>query len=173
MVSAIQISEDGLGMLFSECEGMRDIVAWLDEQNSRPGLTELDAHLSSLNVNLEGLKKHIHYAERGYQRNIIKKTEHYEIVAITWRTGQGTDIHDHIGSDCAFLIVEGTATETIYELSDNNLAKPIGVRCYGLGDVCTANEPDIHRISNETDKNLINIHIYMPPLSEFSIYDAA
>ena len=100
-----------------------------------------------------GLKEHIGYTEdNGYQRNIIKKTEHYEIVAITWRAGQDTPIHDHKGSDCAFLIVEGTSTETVYELNEDNLAVPSHVRHYAPGEVCAADEPDIHRISNEPMK---------------------
>ena len=95
------------------------------------------------------------------------------MVAITWRTGQSTPIHDHTGSDCAFLIVEGTSTETIYELNDEGLAFSTEGRSYAPGEVCAAEEPDIHRISNDTDSNLINLHVYTPPLSGFGIYDAA
>ena len=94
-------------------------------------------------------------------------------VAITWRTGQATPIHDHKGSDCAFLIVEGTSTETIYETDENGLAAPSAVRDYAPGEVCAADEPDIHRISNDTDGDLINLHVYTPPLSGFGIYEAA
>tara|TARA_B100000700_G_scaffold323504_1_gene427417 strand:- start:379 stop:762 length:384 start_codon:yes stop_codon:yes gene_type:complete len=127
-----------------------------------------------MQINLEALKNHIGYTEeRSYQRNIIKKTEHYEMVAITWRAGQDTPIHDHKGSDCAFLIVEGTSTETIYELNEDNRAVPSHVRHYAPGEVCAADEPDIHRISNDTDGDLINLHVYTPPLSGFEIYDAA
>ena len=95
------------------------------------------------------------------------------MVAITWRAGQATPIHDHTGSDCAFLIVEGTSTETIYETDDNGLAVTSAVRDYAPGEVCAAEEPDIHRISNDTDGNLINLHVYTPPLSGFGIYEAA
>ncbi|MCH2637887.1 MAG: cysteine dioxygenase family protein, partial [Candidatus Thalassarchaeum sp.] len=117
---------------------------------------------------------HLVYTEdKGYQRNIIKRTEHYEMVAITWRPGQATPIHDHDGSDCAFLIVEGTSTETIYETDDNGRAVPSAVRDYAPGEICAAEEPDIHRISNDTDGNLINLHVYTPPLSGFGIYEAA
>ena len=95
------------------------------------------------------------------------------MVAITWRAGQDTPIHDHNGSDCAFLIVEGTSTETVYELNEDNLAVPSRVRHYAPGEVCAAGEPDIHRISNETDGDLINLHVYTPPLFAFDVYEAA
>ena len=40
------------------------------------------------------------------------------------------------------------------------------------GEVCAADEPDIHRVSNDEDSNLINLHVYTPPLSGFNFYDA-
>ena len=174
MVAVVTMSEDNRDHLIECCKGVADMIDWLDSLNSRPGLAELGVRLESMPLNLEALKEHIVYTEdNGYQRNIIKKTEHYEMVAITWRSGQATPIHDHTGSDCAFLIVEGSSTETIYELDDAGLAVPSAVRDYAPGEVCAAEEPDIHRISNETDGNLINLHVYTPPLSGFGIYEAA
>ena len=174
MVAVVTLDEDSRKSLLDCCQNLANMVDWLDSIDSRPGLSELGARLESMQINLEALKDHIGYTEeRSYQRNIIKKTEHYEMVAITWRAGQDTPIHDHKGSDCAFLIVEGTSTETIYELNDDNRAVPSHVRHYAPGEVCAADEPDIHRISNDTDGDLINLHVYTPPLSGFGIYDAA
>lgn len=174
MVAVVTLDEDSRNSLLDCCQNLANMVDWLDSIDSRPGLSELGTRLESMQINLEALKDHIGYTEeRSYQRNIIKKTEHYEMVAITWRAGQDTPIHDHKGSDCAFLIVEGTSTETIYELNDDNRAVPSHVRHYAPGEVCAADEPDIHRISNDTDGDLINLHVYTPPLSGFGIYDAA
>ena len=174
MVAAVTMSDENRDDLIACCKGVADLIEWLDSIDARPGLSELGVRLESMPLNLEALKEHLVYTEdKGYQRNIIKRTEHYEMVAITWRAGQATPIHDHVGSDCAFLIVEGTSTETTYETDDNGRAVPSGVRDYAPGEVCAAEEPDIHRISNDTDGNLINLHIYTPPLSGFGIYEAA
>jgi predicted metal-dependent enzyme (double-stranded beta helix superfamily) len=78
-----------------------------------------------------------------------------------------------MGSDCAFLIVEGTSTETIYVTNSEGFAVPQSVRTYAAGEVCASSEPDIHRISNEESSELINLHVYTPPLSEFGIYQPA
>ena len=174
MVAVVTMSDENRDDLIACCKGVADLIEWLDSIDARPGLSELGVRLESMPLNLEALKEHLVYTEdKGYQRNIIKRTEHYEMVAITWRAGQATPIHDHVGSDCAFLIVEGTSTETTYETDDNGRAVPSGVRDYAPGEVCAAEEPDIHRISNDTDGNLINLHIYTPPLSGFGIYEAA
>jgi len=174
MVAVVTLSDENRDELIACCKGVSDLITWLDSINARPGLSELGVRLESMPLNLDALKQHIIYTENGgYQRNIIKRTEHYEMVAITWRPGQATPIHDHVGSDCAFLIVEGTSTETTYEMDDNGRAVPSAVRDYAPGEICAADEPDIHRISNDTDADLINLHVYTPPLSGFGIYEAA
>ena len=68
--------------LLSECNGISELLVWLDSLQRRPGLDELESKLISTEVNIPVLKECIGYAENGYQRNLIKKTEHYELVAI-------------------------------------------------------------------------------------------
>ena len=61
------------------------------------------------------------------------------------------------------LIADGVSTETIYQLNDEGLAHPVEVRTYQPGEVCAVDEPDIHRVSNDSDSELINVHVYTPP----------
>ena len=173
MVTQAPLSEQARSTLLSQCESLKGLTEWLDGIDRRPGLEELDARLSSLEVNVDALEDCIGYSEDGYQRNVIKKNEHYELVAICWTPGQDTPIHDHTGSDCAFLIVSGVSTETVYETNEEGLAYPVSDRRYVPGEVCAAEEPDIHRVSNNERTNLINLHVYTPPLSEFKIYAPA
>ena len=99
--------------LLSECDGLSNLVDWLDSINRRPGLSELDSKLSSTEVNIPALKQCIGYAEDGYQRNVIKKTEHYELVAICWTPGQLTPIHDHVGTVNRFMISHTLGNERL------------------------------------------------------------
>lgn len=171
MVTQATLSEIDYSELMLECSGLSQLITWLDSLEKRPGLSEIDSRLTNLEINVQALKKFIIYSEDGYQRNIIKKTENYEIVAICWYPGQKTPIHDHFGSDCSFLIVDGITTETIFETNQQGLAYPISSREYNPGEVCSAEEPDIHQISNNESINLINLHVYSPPLSKYRIYD--
>ena len=170
VVTQVAIDPEVRDNLLSECSGLTGLVDWLDSIDRRPGLKELDNHLSNLEVNLAALKGCIGYADDGYQRNVIKKSEHYELVAICWTPGQDTPIHDHVGSDCAFLIVDGVSTETIYETDNQGLARPINTRHYQPGEVCAAEEPDIHRVSNDTDSELVNLLFYTQPLPAYKFY---
>ena len=170
VVTQAPLSDEARTELLSHCQGLSGLVDWLDGIDRRPGLDELDSRLSGLEINMDALEECIGYSDDGYQRNVIKKNEHYELVAICWTPGQHTPIHDHVGSDCAFLIVSGVSTETVYQTKGDGLAAPVSTRRYQPGEVCAADEPDIHRVSNDEDSNLINLHVYTPPLSGFNFY---
>jgi cysteine dioxygenase len=172
MVTQAPLSDEARSDLLSRCKGIRGLKDWLDGIDRRPGLDELDSRLSGLELNIGAIEECVGYSDDGYQRNVISKNEHYELVAICWTPGQDTPIHDHVGSDCAFLIVSGVSTETIYEANEEGKANPVSSRRYMPGEVCAADEPDIHRVSNDEDSNLINLHVYTPPLSGFNFYDA-
>ena len=149
------------------------LIVWLDEQTPRPGLENLGERLSDLSIDVGELRSKIASNQNEYCRNILARTDAYELIAILWTPGQDTPIHDHRGSDCAFVILDGLSTETIYELDQSGRALPVSRRIYQPGEVCAADEPDIHRISNDTDSELLNLHVYTPPLGGFRMYDAA
>ena len=149
------------------------LIVWLDEQTPRPGLENLGERLSDLSIDVGELRSKIASNQNEYCRNILARTDAYELIAILWTPGQDTPIHDHRGSDCAFVILDGLSTETIYELDQSGRALPVSRRIYQPGEVCAADEPDIHRISNDTDSELLNLHVYTPPLGGFRVYDAA
>ena len=170
MVHQLLIGRDQRDALIDNCPGINNLVSWLDSIDRRPGLDELEVRLKSSDFNLDALKSCIGSTDDGYQRNVIKRTENYELVAICWKPGQITPIHDHIGSDCAFIILDGVSTERTFQINEDGLAVQTSSRNYVPGEVCAADEPDIHQVINEQDSELVNLHVYTPPLSEFTIY---
>ena len=169
MVVQVELTKKQLNDLLISNTELNDLINWLDSLNGRPSLSVVEEKLLDLNLNNDDLSEFVDYADNGYQRNIVKKSDNYELVLICWKAGQRTPIHDHRGSDCAFLIIEGCSTETIYEIKNAELVKKIE-RTYKPGEVCAADEPDIHMISNEEDCNLVNLHLYSPPLKKFNTY---
>tara|TARA_B100001559_G_C16323278_1_gene539834 strand:+ start:100 stop:642 length:543 start_codon:yes stop_codon:yes gene_type:complete len=170
MVNQVELTESQTSQLVTSSTCLRDLIDWLDGLGQRASLEIIGEKLLELEINLEDLVEFLGYTDDGYQRNIVKKTEHYELVLICWKPGQKTPIHDHRGSDCAFLILEGISTESIYNSNDGKL-EVSRVRKYLPGEVCAADEPDIHKISNEEQTNLINLHLYTPPLKNINIYE--
>jgi cysteine dioxygenase len=172
MVESRTVSSETLEHIRMNDSEIDDLILWLESIEGRPGLEALGNKLQSLDIDVDSLRKSIQSNPDDYCRNILFRSSQFELVVIIWRPGQDTPIHDHVGSDCAFLILHGESTETIYELNSEGFAFPISSRVYRPGEVCAAEEPDIHRVSNDGDSELINLHVYTPPLHAFKIYDS-
>jgi 3-mercaptopropionate dioxygenase len=80
----------------------------------------------------------------------------FSIVALVWRSGQITRIHDH-GTWCAFGVIQGVEHEELFD-ADLNL---VGRNENQVGDVSGFAPPgDIHRVHNTSETTAISIHIY-------------
>tara|TARA_B100001758_G_C18362158_1_gene586397 strand:- start:966 stop:1517 length:552 start_codon:yes stop_codon:yes gene_type:complete len=170
MVNQVELTERETSELVASSPDLEHLINWLDRLGQRATLKIIEEKLLNLNINTDEISTFLGYTDDGYQRNIVKKTDHYELVLICWKPGQKTPIHDHKGSDCAFLILEGVSTESIFVTEGDGLELS-RVRKYAPGEVCAAGEPDIHRISNEEGINLVNLHLYTPPLRNINIYE--
>ena len=80
----------------------------------------------------------------------------FSIVALVWRPGQLTRIHDHV-TWCAFGVIQGVEHEELFD-ADLNV---IGRSDNHVGDVSGFAPPgDIHRVHNTGDETAISIHVY-------------
>jgi predicted metal-dependent enzyme (double-stranded beta helix superfamily) len=80
----------------------------------------------------------------------------FSIIAVVWRPGQATRIHDHV-TWCAVGVIQGVEHEDLYD-ADLNL---VGHNENHIGDVSGFAPPgDIHRVHNTEETTAISIHIY-------------
>ena len=80
----------------------------------------------------------------------------FSIVALVWRPGQITRIHDHV-TWCVFGVIQGVEHEDVFD-ADLNL---IGQSDNFVGDVNGFAPPgDIHRVHNTGEEVAISVHIY-------------
>ena len=80
----------------------------------------------------------------------------FSIIAIVWRPGQITPIHDHT-TWCVFGVIQGVEHEDVYDVNLNLIESRDEV----AGDVGGFAPPgDIHRVHNTSDEIAISIHIY-------------
>ena len=80
----------------------------------------------------------------------------FSIVALVWRSGQITRIHDHV-TWCVFGVIQGVEHEDLFD-ADLNV---IGSSDNHAGDVSGFAPPgDIHRVHNTAEETAISIHVY-------------
>jgi 3-mercaptopropionate dioxygenase len=85
----------------------------------------------------------------------------FSVVALVWRPGQVTPIHDHV-TWCVFGVVQGVEHEELFRLDEGRgVLIEAGTSTNGTGDVSGFAPPgDIHRVRNAGDETAISIHVY-------------
>lgn len=154
------------------CPKLADLVGYLRSLSGRPDLDTLAKLLGELDVTADDLCTWQRFGEKAYKRNIIDKNEHYELLAVCWKSGQATPIHDHAGSACAFKVIHGTGREIRYEPTPCGQVIPSDSVTMERGYICSAEDEDIHRVANAEGEgdDLITLHVYAPPLKGIQTY---
>jgi predicted metal-dependent enzyme (double-stranded beta helix superfamily) len=90
----------------------------------------------------------------------------FSVVALVWRPGQATPIHDHV-TWCVFGVVQGVEYEELYTLDERQQClRPAGTRTNGVGDISGFAPPgDLHLVRNTGDRVAVSVHVYGTDLS--------
>jgi 3-mercaptopropionate dioxygenase len=99
----------------------------------------------------------------GYRSHLLhaEPDGSFSIVALTWRPGQVTPIHDHV-TWCVFGVIQGVEHEELFRLDEERRRLvPAGASANPTGEVSGFAPPgDIHRVRNIGSDTAISIHIY-------------
>jgi predicted metal-dependent enzyme (double-stranded beta helix superfamily) len=80
----------------------------------------------------------------------------FSVIAVVWRPGQLTRIHDHV-TWCVVGVIQGVEHEELF-VAELNL---VGTNDGQVGDVTGFAPPgDIHRVHNTADTTAISVHVY-------------
>jgi predicted metal-dependent enzyme (double-stranded beta helix superfamily) len=96
-----------------------------------------------------------------YQQHVLHVDDEigFSIVALVWRAGQRTTIHDHL---CwgAVAVLRGAEHESLYTLVGDSLIGQVR-RINPVGDVSSFLPPgDIHYVCNPGPETAISLHVY-------------
>ena len=85
----------------------------------------------------------------------------FSIVALVWRPGQATAVHDHV-TWCVFGVIQGIEYEELFTLDEERgCLVAAGSSLNSTRDVSGFAPPgDIHRVRNVGDRTAISIHVY-------------
>lgn len=151
---------------------LQELVRYLEGLRGRAELSVLDSILSRTPVTRQDVEPFCRFGTRCYLRNIIRRSEHFELLALCWRSGHCTPIHDHQGSSCAFRVVQGEGTEIRFKNTASGLIVPVETNRMSPGYICAAEDDDIHQVANmqAAGEDLVTMHIYSPPIRKMNTY---
>ena len=130
-------------------------------------------------VDADSLVPYIFWNSQHYTRNLIHKTELYELLAICWEVGMKSSIHNHKEQNCWMAAPVGKLQVNNYKVLEEDLATQ---RCNIVPtdtvEITLANpvavDPlnPVHDVRNprEWNQRAISLHLYSRPFDSCIVY---
>ena len=143
------------------------------------GVTAALDYITANPVNAESLRPYLFWNAQHYTRNLVDKTDLYELLAICWEPGMGSSIHNHRGQNCWMAAPIGRLAVQNYRVISEDLAAQ---RCEIVPtDVVeiTAARPvavdplnPVHEVRNcrEWAERAVSLHVYSRPFDSCIVY---
>ena len=115
------------------------------------------------------------FSDERYTRNLVHRTESFELLILCWGAGQVSPIHNHEAQDCWMGVLEGSIEEVRYPCPDEVQAGPPPVRgsqAFSRGEVAFIRDDiGLHVVRGaHPDQPGVSLHLYAAPYDECSCY---
>jgi len=130
-------------------------------------------------VSRESLEPYTFFEEEHYTRNLIYKSELFEVMALCWQAGHMSSVHNHRDQQCWMVMADGRLENINYRVvSRDPVAKTCVIEPSGT-QLITRSEPmavdddePVHRIVNcpHLGAKALSIHVYSKPFDICEVY---
>jgi predicted metal-dependent enzyme (double-stranded beta helix superfamily) len=135
--------------------------------------------LSAMPVSESSLAPYLSWSRQHYTRNLIDKSELYELIAICWEVGQASSVHNHRDQNCWMaapvgrLVVENfrVAFQDI-EAGQCRLEASNSVELTAENPCAVDPQEPVHRVVNprEANQRAVTLHVYSRPFDTCVVY---
>jgi predicted metal-dependent enzyme (double-stranded beta helix superfamily) len=135
--------------------------------------------LEQMPVDEASLAPYLTWDPQHYTRNLIDKTELYELLAICWEVGQCSSVHNHRDQNCWMAAPIGKLLVENFHLGFQDLeAGKCRLRASNTVELSAQNpcavdprEP-VHRVVNprEANQRAVTLHVYSRPFDTCVVY---
>ncbi|XP_048750930.1 cysteine dioxygenase type 1-like [Ostrea edulis] len=138
--------------------------------------------LSQYESRPEDWKDKVKWSDVKYTRTLLDKGNgFYNLMILSWNTGQESPIHDHPNSHCFMKTLQGEVHEELYKKPEVKSCQDccgcrmekIDDRTHKLNDVAHITDEDgFHRVGNKSHVDgAVTLHLYSPPFSTCRKFD--
>jgi cysteine dioxygenase len=137
------------------------------------------AFLQRTPVDEASLAPYLTWSRQHYTRNLIDKTELYELIAICWEVGQASSVHNHRDQNCWMaapigkLVVENFCLG-FQDIEAGKCRLEASNRVELTADNPCAVDPwqPVHRVVNprEANQRAVSLHVYSRPFDTCVVY---
>jgi len=130
-------------------------------------------------VDPNSLQPYLFWNQQHYTRNLIDKTELYELLAICWEVGMGSSIHNHKDQNCWMAAPIGRLSVCNYRVIEEDLvAQHCNIVPTDVVEITAGNpvavDPlnPVHDVRNlrEFGDRAVSLHLYSRPFDSCVVY---
>ncbi len=142
-------------------------------------LSRVDRFLRQNPVAPQTLAPYLLFDPQHYTRNLIDKTEWYELLAICWEPGQSSSVHNHHEQNCWMAAPIGRLVSQNYRVVEQDEEKWLCRLEASDSVLLTSTHPlpinpaePVHRVYNprEFAERAVSLHIYSRPFDRCLVY---
>jgi len=135
--------------------------------------------LATLPVEESSLAPYLTWDQQHYTRNLVDKTDLYELIAICWEIGQASSVHNHRGQNCWMAAPLGKLRVENFHVEFQNLdTGKCSLVASNMVELDAANpcavdpQEPVHRVVNPRDANqrAVSLHVYSRPFDSCAVY---
>jgi len=140
---------------------------------------EIRSLLAKMPVEEASLAPYLTWDRQHYTRNLIDKTDFYELITICWEVGQSSSVHNHRGQNCWMaapignLLVENFHVEfQDIEAGKCRLLASNTVELTAANPCAVDPREPVHRVVNprEANQRAVTLHVYSRPFDTCVVY---
>ncbi|HWY71182.1 MAG TPA: cysteine dioxygenase family protein [Terriglobales bacterium] len=130
-------------------------------------------------VDPDSLSPYLCWDHQHYTRNLIDKSDLYELVAICWEVGQASSIHNHRDQNCWMAAPIGTLMVQNYRVMAQDIEagtckiEPTDtLEMNQTNPVAVDPQEPVHRVHNpaELKQRAVSLHVYSRPFDTCVVY---
>lgn len=110
---------------------------------------------------------------KNYTRNLIATDyDTFGLMLLCWNARKASAIHDHAGSECFMLCLDGQVSELRYSTPiDGSTPELVKTTPISAGEVAFINDSiGLHKVENSTTEKAVTLHLYLPLYQSCRLY---
>ncbi|MGB9199059.1 MAG: cysteine dioxygenase family protein [Terriglobales bacterium] len=142
-------------------------------------IEQIRSLLAEFPVDESSLAPYLTWSRQHYTRNLIDKTDLYELLAICWEVGQASSVHNHRDQNCWMATPIGSLRVENFHLEFQDIAAgACRLTASNIVEMSPANpcavdpRDPVHRVVNprEANQRAVSLHIYSRPFDSCVVY---
>ena len=155
-------------------KSIETIVNALDPEVKNIG--EYTNVMNTLEVKATDIEEFCHWNDAHYTRNLVSKTNAYELLILCWQPGHMAPIHNRDNQDCWMYLVQGTIEEILYshqvlEEGKMNITEEKRSLINKGNNTYINDSIGLHQLQNIGTDKAITIHLYSHPIVTCNTYN--